>query len=349
MQPEKLVDPIGVEQVNFYLETLRIPTTEWLPTTWASEGITAYGEGRSLLNYRYALWLWSAAISTMLFAFFVFKKFWWRARSGGSGAEVTDTKQKRTKVKQHKPGKFRSSLMYRDMILFSRDPGQWSQLIVIAALVVIYVFNFKNLPYALYDFQYSMSFVSVGATGLILSALLARFGFPAVSAEGKAIWLLRTSPVNWRHYLWQKFLFLIIPTVLIGSLLVLFSVRILDVNNVVLLKCLFLEMAIASGCTGMAIGMGAKNPRFDIKDAAMVAVSTGGLWYMLFAIFFISFAITLVVLPDSIRYLSIGYRWLNSIRNVDRYIVWLILFITTALVVYIPMELGVRNLQKMDS
>ena len=194
-----------------------------------------------------------------------------------------------------------------------------------------------------------MSFVSVGATGLILAALLARFGFPAVSTEGKAIWLLRTGPLNWRRYLWQKYVFLILPTSLIGSLLVLFSVRVLDVSFSLMIKCLLAELAIACGCTGLAIGMGARHPRFDIKDAAMVAVSATGLWYMLIAVTFIGFSITIVVLPDLIIYLSYGYRWLSFIRNSDRYFVWLILMIITAAVVFIPMEQGVRNLKKLDS
>lgn len=348
MQPEKLIDPIGLEQVNFYLDTLRIPSIRWSPATWASEGIAAFGEGRPALNRTYSLWLWSGAIASIFLAFAVFKAFWWRARSGGRGSEIVDATVKRRRYRRSKPSRFKCSLFYRDMILFNRDPGQWSQLIVIAALVIIYVFNFKNLPYELYGFQYSMSFVSVAATGLILSALLARFGFPAVSTEGKAIWLLQTGPINWRRYLWQKYLFLVIPTMLIGGVLVLFSVRVLDAGTSLIMKCLLAESAIALGCTGLAVGLGAQRPRFDMKDAAMVAVSSTGLYYMITAIVFISVTVTLVVIPDLVRYLSLGYRWLQLIRNSDRTLVWLILCLFTIGTVVVPMERGIRRLRKLS-
>ncbi|HPQ40827.1 MAG TPA: hypothetical protein PLV45_10680, partial [bacterium] len=135
MQPEKLIDPIGLEQVNFYLDTLRIPSIRWSPATWASEGIAAYGEGRPALNRTYSLWLWTAAFSSLVIAFGVFKAFWWRARSGGRGSEIVDATRSSRRVRRKPSSRFQCSLIYRDMILFNRDPGQWSQLIVIAALV----------------------------------------------------------------------------------------------------------------------------------------------------------------------------------------------------------------------
>ena len=165
MKPEQLVDPIGVEQVNIYLDTLRIPTITWLPTTWASEGFAAYGEDRMSANYQHAIKLWIAALISSAFAFLSFKTFWWRARSRGQDSDILNVDSQQHMVEKTSPNRFRCSLFYRDMILFRRDAGQWSQLIVIAALVVIYIFNFKNLPYELYGFQYSMSMPLAVARG----------------------------------------------------------------------------------------------------------------------------------------------------------------------------------------
>src|SRR5205085_8201124 len=38
------------------------------------------------------------------------------------------------------------SLAHRDLLLFFRDPAQWSQLLLLGALVVVYVFNITALP-----------------------------------------------------------------------------------------------------------------------------------------------------------------------------------------------------------
>ncbi|MBN1879504.1 hypothetical protein JW823_05280 [bacterium] len=347
MRPEQLVDPIGVEQVNFYLDTLRIPSISWLPTTWASEGFSAYGEGRGTANLYNAQKLWVAAGFSLLLAYISFKIFWWRARSRGQDSDIIELDKNDKKREATPANHFRCSLMYRDMILFRRDAGQWSQIIVIAALVIIYIFNFKNLPYELYGFQYGMSFVSVFASGLILSALLARFGFPAVSMEGRAIWILKTSPINWRRYLWHKYLFLVIPALTIGSILVLFSVRVLDGSSILVLKCLLTEAAIAVSCTGLAIGIGARRPRFNLNDAAMVTVSAPGLWYMILAVLTICVTVGLVVLPDLLRYMSYGWRWLTFIRHADRIVVWFIVLLLVSCATLIPMESGIRHLKRM--
>lgn len=346
MRPEQLIDPIGVEQVNFYLDTLRIPSIRWLPTTWASEGFAAYGEGRAGANFQNAVKLWACAAGSLVLAYLTFRAFWWRARSRGQDSDIVDLEHRvHTRAVNPATG-FKCSLLYRDFVLFRRDAGQWSQVIVIAALVVIYIFNFKNLPYELYGFQYGMAFVSVSASGLILSALLARFGFPAVSMEGRAIWILKTSPISWRAYLWHKYLFLAIPTLLVGSILVLFSVRVLDGNSNLLMKCLLTEAAIALSCTGLAVGLGARHPRFDLSDAAMVTVSSAGLWYMILAVFANLTTIGLAVMPDLIRYMSYGWRWLAFIHHSDRIGVWLIIFGMTLCFSVIPMELGIRKLKK---
>ncbi|HPQ41159.1 MAG TPA: hypothetical protein PLV45_12375, partial [bacterium] len=152
----------------------------------------------------------------------------------------------------------------------------------------------------------------------------------------------------WRRYLWQKYLFLAVPTVLIGGILVLFSVRVLDAATPLIMKCLVAETAIALGCTGLAVGMGAQRPRFDMKDAAMVAVSSTGLYYMITAITFIGVSVLLVVFPDMVRYLSIGYRWLQFIRHTDKLLVWAVLGVLTVLTVVLPMERGVRRLRELN-
>lgn len=347
IRPEQLVDPIGVEQVNFYLDTLRIPTVKWFPTTWASEGIAAYGEGRRAVNFRYGLILWSFTLIFCAATYWLFKQIWWQARSRGHGSESIEKGFRSPAKKQTRPNQFRSSLAYRDFLLFIRDPAQWSQIIIIAALVFIYIFNFKNLPYALYGFQYSMSFTSVLASGLILSAILARFGFPAVSMEGRAVWILKTSPINWRRYLWQKFAFMVIPTTFVGSILVLFSLKILDAPPPLIIKCLLTETAIAFSCTGLAVGIGAGKPKYELTDAAMVAVSVSGLVYMIFAVTAILSIVGLVVLPDTLRYMSWGWRLVRHLRNFDRIASWITLGIAAICYTIIPLEIGIRRLRSI--
>ncbi len=345
MKPEQLVDPIGVEQLTFYLKTLRMPSISWLPPAWAAEAYTLFGEGKTLQNLIYSGYLWAFTLVCFQGSWLVFRTFWWKARSRGRGTEADLNYRKTVSQTITPPSRFRMTLLHRDLNLFRRDASQWSQLIIIAALVFIYVFNFKNLPYELYGFQYSMAFVSVSAGSLILAALQARFAYPAVSSEGRAIWILKTSPLRWDRYLWYKYISFLIPTLVIGSILVLFSLIVLDAPSKLIVKCMLTMAFICIGMTGLSVGFGARFPRFDLNDAAMVAVSSGGLFYMIFSLAFIHIIIFLVVLPDIIIYMSYLGRYYRYIAFMDRYVIWTVIAVLTGGVVNFSMTEGIKELK----
>src|SRR5206468_1384666 len=86
----------------------------------------------------------------------------------------------------------------KDIKLFFRDTTQWSQLILLAVLVVVYVFNIKALPLHRgepvgFFYVNLVSFLNLGLAGFVLASIAARFIFPAVSLEGRQMWLLRSS------------------------------------------------------------------------------------------------------------------------------------------------------------
>src|SRR5688572_31916223 len=64
--------------------------------------------------------------------------------------------------------------------------------------VVIYVYNIKVLPiWSGEQLSFLMinvvSFLNLGLAGFVLAAIAARFIFPAISLEGRTLWLLRRS------------------------------------------------------------------------------------------------------------------------------------------------------------
>src|SRR5204863_450222 len=74
----------------------------------------------------------------------------------------------------------------KDVKLFFRDTTQWSQLILLAVLVVVYLFNIKALPLHRgeqvgFFYVTLVSFLNLGLAGFVLAAIAARFIFPAVS------------------------------------------------------------------------------------------------------------------------------------------------------------------------
>src|SRR5207249_3434132 len=98
----------------------------------------------------------------------------------------------------------------KDIKLFFRDTTQWSQLILLTVLVVVYLFNIKMLPLHRgeqvgFFYVTLVSFLNLGLAGFVLAAIAARFIFPAVSLEGRHMWLLRSSPLDLGALLWSKY------------------------------------------------------------------------------------------------------------------------------------------------
>src|SRR2546427_5359230 len=71
----------------------------------------------------------------------------------------------------------------KDIKLFFRDTTQWSQLILLAVLVIVYLFNIKALPLhrgeqVSFFYVTLVSFLNLGLAGFVLASIAARFIFP---------------------------------------------------------------------------------------------------------------------------------------------------------------------------
>ena len=60
-----------------------------------------------------------------------------------------------------------------------------------------------------------MVLVNLVLSGLVLSAVSARFIYASVSLEGQAFWIIRTSPVDMNRFIRSKFLYGFIPVTLL--------------------------------------------------------------------------------------------------------------------------------------
>ena len=104
-------------------------------------------------------------------------------------------------------------LVIKETLLMARDWGRLSQLFLLLALILVYLYNFSVLPtldspdLAMF-LKSTIAFLNIGLAGFVLSSLGVRFLFPAISGEGRAFWILKGSPIGLRKILWVKFFFI---------------------------------------------------------------------------------------------------------------------------------------------
>ena len=79
----------------------------------------------------------------------------------------------------------RRHLLVKDLKVFLRDVSQWSQLLLLVALVLVYLYNFRvldldRIPYMSGFIKNVYAFLNLGMAGFVMATVAVRFVFPAV-------------------------------------------------------------------------------------------------------------------------------------------------------------------------
>ena len=198
----------------------------------------------------------------------------------------------------------RREFVLKDILVFFRDTTQWSQLILLAVLLLVYIFNIRALPLFSGE-QVSfllvtvVSFLNLGLSGFVLAAIAARFVFPAVSLEGRQMWLLRSSPLDLRALLWSKYWVGTVP--LLGLALILTGLTnvLLKATPFMMVVSLATICALTLAIAALALGFGALYPQFETENAAQIPTSFGGLVFMMTTIALLAAVIVFLARPVS--------------------------------------------------
>jgi ABC-2 type transport system permease protein len=323
IRPERFTRPEEFGTWAEYLVALSSPTLPWLPSYWASrvlgEVLGLHGatpSGAAIGWYGGALVV-AAAIATTLAAL-VFREGF---RSGYSRAqearEVRWTRQPWWRgasawVSRPFPRRVRA-IIVKDVATFFRDPGQWSQLFLLLAVIAIYLYNFKVLPLDAaggtgYFMRNLLAFLNVGLVGLVVAALAARFVLPGISLEGGTLWMLRSSPLSPRELLWAKFWGGFLPLLVVAETLVVVSNRMLHSTALLEVLSIAAVACLSAAIVGLAVGLGAVHPRFDAADGTEVAAGYAGILFMMLSAVLVLFSVTILAWPV---YTSFRARWLG--------------------------------------
>ena len=303
MRPEQLARPEGFRSLIEFISVLKTPTSPWLPSEWVQTGLMSWLTHDPDFLPFYLLSSTSAAFLVLgaILHRQLYSKGFTKAQEG---AEVYATQKKPSRLLKHilSPlGIVRRELVLKEVRLFFRDATQWSQLILLGVLVVVYVINIKLLPIRGGGVTFFVSnlipFLNLVLAGFVLASIAARFIFPGISLEGKTMWLLRSSPLAMRELLWSKFWVGTIPLLVMALALVIVTGMLMHVTEFIMLVSVFTITMMTFAIAGLAIGFGTMYPRFETENAAQIPTSFGGLLFMMASIVMIGGVILLEARP----------------------------------------------------
>src|SRR4030095_10344906 len=154
LAPERLAHASGLVGFAGFLSDLGATGSPWLPSTWAAEVLLPLLGARTGDPLFHLGLLASTAVMLFLVSATVveaaFLRAWTHAQTGRIRAAGAARPLERWLAGLIHPLPRMPGLLFaKDATVFLRDATQWSQLLLIGALVAIYVYNFSALP--LYD------------------------------------------------------------------------------------------------------------------------------------------------------------------------------------------------------
>jgi ABC-2 type transport system permease protein len=246
----------------------------------------------------------------------------------------------------------RREFILKDVRIFFRDTTQWSQLILLGVLLVVYIFNIKSLPLFSGErvpfFLVSLVvFLNLGLAGFVLAAVAARFVFPAVSLEGKQMWLLRSSPLDLAALLWSKYWTGTVPLLVLAIAITFTTNLLLQATPFMMMVSLGTMVLLTLAISSLALGLGALYPKFDTENAAQIPTGFGGLIFMMSAIVLLGVVIVIEAVPVMFYLraqlagepVAITPKMIIALGSVA-----LICIVTTL----VPLRVGLRRMEQME-
>lgn len=169
------------------------------------------------------------------------------------------------------------AVLKRDFWLFFRDPVQRLHSVIMTILMIAMIFSLRTLDFpVMKPTSRALVFLAVFLfQGFLVSSLILRFVFPAVSLEGRAFWAVRSAPISLRRLYWLKFILSFVAMLIPAEILVFVSMPLLrGPFEVTVLAAIAMGAAVLA-LVSLNLGAGAYFATLSEQNPVKVASSQG--------------------------------------------------------------------------
>jgi len=351
MRPEDLVNPDKFGHFIDYLSALATPAAPYLPAAWASNLLSAY-----LIDREIDLLIVALLCTTPIALFFLGEwamEHWFL--SGFTKSQESFGGYRKFSSRLRFSGNAMQWIFRKEAKLFLRDSAEWSQLFMIAALVVVYLYNFKVLPVQRSAFQEDyvtnlISFLNIGLSGFVIASLAARFVYPSIGAEGGSFFIIMSAPLSTARYILYKYVFYLIPFTGLALILLVVSNRLLHIEGPMWWISVGTGLIITWTVLAMALGFGAIYADFKAENRA---AALGGIGAILFLFTAMAFEMAIIFLGGAPIF-RVMRSWLRKgvipLEGTLTLIAWLLASVAVAVFLAVFfIRKGIRKLEASSS
>jgi len=340
--------------INNYFGFLESPIIKLLPNHWVADSLYWFSSGRFIAAGWYIYILIVVSILFFLFSLYLAKKWFyksWLVFLNLSG-ELSVKKKSNGKVictfeNKSSLNPRSEALVKRELLLFIREPSQWTHLLVMTFLITIFVVSISNIDVMILSafniYLKTLIYLIIYLFNVFLIASMSlRFIFPLVSLEGETIWKIRSAPLNYKKLMLTRLFIYFSVIFMIGQLLNFvsnyqFSIMLTLISQ---LNTAFVTITLVS----LNFGMGATYANYKEKNPIRVASSQGASLTFLFTIIYLVFLVVLLFAPLTNYFYAMNKGSLSSLSQLLYTSV--ILGIISFIVSYLSISKGVRHFNK---
>jgi ABC-2 type transport system permease protein len=275
LRPERFYKEVSDNALISFLEKLKVPDLPYMPSSWLTSSLKHLIGHNYTEYFMYLAFMLLCAAIIFILTVYASTKFYYMGWQGAKETNITHIKPKTGMLWSFIWDKLplffdniQKAFLKKDVKIFFRDSTQWSQLFILGALIVVYLFNIKSLPLNSMHVKNLISFLNLGLAGFIIAAVSVRFVFPTTSLESGSFWIIACAPVDYKAFLIEKLFLFMFPLLVIAEVLIFFSNLFLGVDAFMMILSITTIFFITIAVTSLGVGMGAMYPKFNFKSSA---------------------------------------------------------------------------------
>lgn len=225
-----------------------------------------------------------------------------------------------------------ASILDKDVKTFLRTQTLIVQSFMMIVVTAFYLYNITLMPVATKtlpaDIIDMFGFANIGVISLIVTSYAIRFVFPVFSLEGRAFYIIKTSPLDLTKYLRLKFYTSLIPMIIFALILCALSNYFMSIKRSLLLLSFVDTIILTFFICHFNLYIGIIFPVLD-ASVSEVPASFGGFVTMIICA---SYAASLLSFQAALFYFEFFMRYSAGLAsfNIWEYLILLITFLALA-------------------
>ena len=214
LRPEQFLSPDTIENLFEYMGKMDVSNFSYFPFYWISKAIT-HISSNDIIDFWKIVLLFFIIITVLVFIILIFQKkiylkLFDKINEGSRG--IIHSRWTKTTM-----GGELASLWKKEIKTFIRSPSQWSQLLIIGAMVIVFIINMRSIPIPHPSIKNIIAYLNLGMVAFIIIGLNSRFTFTAIPMEGPGIVHILASPLKRKNFSVLSCYFIPFPSLLLES------------------------------------------------------------------------------------------------------------------------------------